>query len=426
MLPIKSTSTPTVNLDSGIIVATVTGRWEFYCLLVGFCDTLSLSLCKRNKMGALKKLRTAHRTAFTKTLNELNTLLQAENSDKDVVSVTFEVLQQKMLELDDSSAKVLSFILTSKSQPLEDTYEAESDTTDEYRKKFLMAQRKATRFLGSEEDAARNVPRTAANERKKTFKLPKIEITKFTGNVRDWLLFWNQFRKIDEDKDIDAEDKFQHLIQSMEGGSRAYELVTSFPPTRENYAKAIASLKNRFGRDELQVEVYVRELLSLVLNNALHGKEKFSLASLYDKLETHMRALETLGVTSDKCAAMLFPLVESSISEDVLRAWQRSTAAGGAMDSKERLAKLMNFLCAEVESEERINMAVAGFSIDGYSEKGRQKKGKGELSRDVPTAMGLLATKSEYSLYCVFCKNNSHNSSDCNKAKNFTVEERRK
>jgi len=35
-----------------------------------------------------------------------------------------------------------------------------------------------------------------------------------------------------------------------------------------------------------------------------------SLMSIYDKLETQLRALETLGVTTDMCAAMLFPLVE--------------------------------------------------------------------------------------------------------------------
>jgi len=46
--------------------------------------------------------------------------------------------------------------------------------------------------------------------------------------------------------------------------------------------------------------------------------------SIYDKLETQLRALETLGVTTDMCAAMLFPLVESSLPEETLRIWQRT------------------------------------------------------------------------------------------------------
>ena len=177
------------------------------------------------------------------------------------------------------------------------------------------------------------------------------------------------------------------------------------------------SLKNKFGRDTLQV--YVRDLLSLVLNNALKGKEKTSIARLYDKLETQMRALETLGVTTDKCAAMLFTLVESSLPEELLRAWQRASTKGGAQDSKGRLTKLMEFLCAEVESEERLSMAVAGFSLQSDSEKTKRVENKVEYSRDIPTA-----TKSEIIVECIFCKNN-HESHECFKAKKMTLTVRR-
>jgi len=106
--------------------------------------------------------------------------------------------------------------------------------------------------------------------------------------------------------------------------SKASELVNSFPPTGANYRKAISSLKNRFGRDDIVVEFYVRKLLGLVLQNATKGGKKPTLGSLYDKLESSMRALETLGVTTDKCASMLYPLVESALPEDVLRIWQPS------------------------------------------------------------------------------------------------------
>lgn len=41
---------------------------------------------------------------------------------------------------------------------------------------------------------------------------------------------------------------------------------------------------------------------------------------LYDKLESHIQALETLGVTKDKWASILYPLVESCIPEESLRA----------------------------------------------------------------------------------------------------------
>lgn len=75
--------------------------------------------------------------------------------------------------------------------------------------------------------------------------------------MRDWLSFWSQFSRIHEDKEMEDEDKFQYLIQVTASGTRAREIVDSFPPTAENYAKAIDSLKSRFGREELLMEFYV-------------------------------------------------------------------------------------------------------------------------------------------------------------------------
>ena len=70
------------------------------------------------------------------------------------------------------------------------------------------------------------------------------------------------------------------------------------------------------------VEFYVRELFDLILQNAIKGNKKSTLSGIYDKVELHM--LETLGVTTDKCAVILYPLIESSLPEEVLREWQRS------------------------------------------------------------------------------------------------------
>jgi len=68
----------------------------------------------------------------------------------------------------------------------------------------------------------------------------------------------------------------------------------------------------------------VRELLkpTMYMN---YKEDKVTLSSLYYRIETQLRALETLGVATEKYAAMLFPLVETCLSEEVLRAWQRSS-----------------------------------------------------------------------------------------------------
>jgi len=173
--------------------------------------------------------------------------------------------------------------------------------------------------------------------------LAKLEFRKFGGDLKDWLPFWSQFHKIDQDEEISPDDKFQYLVQAAVVGTRAREIVESFLQylvqatvvgTRareivesflhscENYPKAVACLKARFGREDVLVVVYVREVLKTIIS-AHQTKEVISLSLLYDKLESHLRALETLRETTNTCSAMLFPLVESCIPEEVLRAWHR-------------------------------------------------------------------------------------------------------
>jgi len=89
-------------------------------------------------------------------------------------------------------------------------------------------------------------------------------------------------------------------------------------------------LKVHFGREELLLEFYVRELLKLTL--VMNSKEgRVTLSSLYDRNETQLRALEMLGVATEKYAATLFPLVESCLSEEVLRAWQKHSSVMPAL-----------------------------------------------------------------------------------------------
>lgn len=91
-------------------------------------------------------------------------------------------------------------------------------------------------------------------------------------------------------------------------------------------------------------------MLKLIVSNT-SSPGKMDICVLYDKLETQLRALETLGVTSDKCSAMLFPLIESCFSPELLRAWQRSASFDTCREDdpamtplEQRLKGLMAFL----------------------------------------------------------------------------------
>lgn len=58
-------------------------------------------------------------------------------------------------------------------------------------------------------------------------KLPKVEILKFSGDIKEWLGFRDEFKKMYED----IEDKSQYLSQVRVIGSRVRDIINSFPPS---------------------------------------------------------------------------------------------------------------------------------------------------------------------------------------------------
>ena len=296
---------------------------------------------------------------------------------------------------------------------------------EDYQAKFLERRLAFESIQTANEDSASGTSKQ--NSRK--FKLPKLEFRKFGGDLKDWLPFGASSSKIDLDEEISPDDKFQYLVQATVAGTRAREIVESFPPRCENYPKAVACLKARFGREDLLVEVYVREVLKMIIT-AHQAKEVISLSSLYDKLESYLRALETLGVTTNTCSAMLFPLVESCLPEELLRAWHRrmNTSQGG--EAKERLDSLMEFLRLEVEGEERINLAMTslGLTQEASTTTGKKKhSSKPYAKEDVPTAAGLLSTSrmQDVKPRCVFC-DKPHSSTDCFFAQKMELPDKQK
>ena len=213
--------------------------------------------------------------------------------------------------------------------------------------------------------------------------------------------------------------------------SRAFEVVNSFPLTAGNYEKAIHSLESRFGKKDLLIEYYVRELLKLVLSK----NKNMSLAITYDKLETHIRALETLGVTTEMCAAMLLPLVESSLPEEILRTWQRTriqlishsdaSVTVVITTAKDRLISLMAFLGREVENEEHIQMAKTCFESNDFqmTKDKNKRKSKSERDPEIATASSLLSAKEAKPQQCIFCGAN-YDSLSCETARSMDLEKR--
>lgn len=378
-------------------------------------------------MEKYKKARTPLRGSFTKAANTLDNLLEnATDANKEELQACMDSIERKSEKITELDKLIINSMLDD-NEVTDEHFATEEEGITAYEDKLFLCRRKVEKVLLTFAEKEKSVSEygSAASinstRKSKKYKLPKIEFAKFGGDIKDWLGFWAQFQKIHQDTEMASEDKFHYLRQCTVENSKAREVVDSFPMTADNYEKVIDHFVNRFGNKDMLVEVYVRELLKLVLSNALNPTKKIVISSLYDKLETQLRALETLNVTRQEFVAILYPLVESCLPEELLRAWERYriiplNATGNQVD---RLTHLMSFIKGEVESEERIAMARSGFGDQA------KKNNKKETS-DIPTAAGLLVGSSENKKICVFCSESSHYSDQCPIGKKMSLSDRQK
>ncbi|KAF8791013.1 hypothetical protein HNY73_005950 [Argiope bruennichi] len=249
-------------------------------------------------LKAQKAQRRVLRTAFTLIANKIESELKNDVVDLGKISLLQVQLNDRYLRLEAVQEAVSGALL----QLEDDGREFETDFTEAegYRERYLEYYSLIDKKL--KETVISEVPDTP-----RKFKLPKLELRKFDGDPKEFLSFWSQFQKIHDDQDIPDEDKMQYLVASVEPKSKAERLILSFPATAANYPKAVTQLKERFGREDLLVQIYVRDLLTMVMKNAVSSRAKTDLSRLYDELEGKLRALESLGRKKEKFGGFLVP-----------------------------------------------------------------------------------------------------------------------
>ncbi|GBN80689.1 hypothetical protein AVEN_98461-1 [Araneus ventricosus] len=309
----------------------------------------------------LKTQRKSFRTSFTVCDEKIDDELLKEAPELTQLSILKSQISDKFARLVTCQAEITNLIL--KTEDDEQAYEEDFLSAEKYRDNYI-------ELCSQIEQLYLKDSSTKDFSERRKFKLPTIELKKFDGVAKNYLSFWSQFRKIHEDSSIPKEDKFQYLLQAVVPKSKAARVVESFPATADNYQKAISQLQERFGRNDLLVQIYVRDLLSMVMKNAATGRSKTDLPALYDELEAKIRALESLGRTQEKYGDFLSPLVESCLPEEVSVAWERSRNHSFTEIKESRtLEQLMNFLRQEVKGEEMVNLARTGFASNQSSRR---------------------------------------------------------
>ena len=152
----------------------------------------------------------------------------------------------------------------------------------------------------------------------KEAKLPKLTLPHFSGDIKQWTSFWEQYEVVVHNGDLPTVTKFTYLISLLKGDARL--AVQGLPLTATHYDDAVSILKQRFGRTERIVFAHMDELLNMA---APKLPKVSALWELYDKLQSHVRGLEALGIAGKQYGVLLTPVILSRLPTDIRMEWAR-------------------------------------------------------------------------------------------------------
>jgi len=249
-------------------------------------------------MDRIIKKRGLIRSTVTRIVNKATAALADENPNEDTIQSLISRLEVQQRDLNEANEAILNTLLDNDES--EHELEIEGTGVEDYDKRITITlirlRSKVSKNVNpgsrpaspgaSEHSTASGMGSSAS--KKKTYRLPKIEIKTFDGEILNWLGRWAQFQKIHENEELHDSDKFQSLMQAVVG--QAKRLIEGFPQCSENYHLAIEALQRRFGNPSVLRTSYIRELTKVAITSV---KRKFKLSELYDKLSSHRRALKT-------------------------------------------------------------------------------------------------------------------------------------
>jgi len=122
-------------------------------------------------------------------------------------------------------------------------------------------------------------------------RLPELKLPTFSDGYTEYANFYAMFESVvDKDPELTNIEKLQHLRSCLSGP--ALDAVRSLDFIGANYRVALDILNKRFSNKRIVFQAHIKEILGLkrVDNESASHLRQFS-----DKVNSHMRALKTLG-----------------------------------------------------------------------------------------------------------------------------------
>ena len=209
----------------------------------------------------------------------------------------------------------------------------------------------------------------------------------------DWLLGFIQLgdsynSAIHQNSELSDIDKFNYLKSLLE--KSAADAIAGLALTTANYNEAILILKKRFGNKKQIISRHMDLLLSV---DAVTSDQNLKgLRHLYDHIESQVRSLKSLGITSDNYGSLLASVLMNKLPQELKLIITRKREEDWNLDG------ILGEVEKEIEARERARPS----NITPVKEK--------RATNDHPTTSTLLSGAVNKS--CCYCSQ-QHSSDVC-------------
>ena len=379
----------------------------YLCLFSALVSTIYLNTCddlNLYSMSVAVRSRTAARGWVTRAGNAIRDLFN-QPVDYFALQTACDEFDMRLNALDNAQSMVELEIA-------EDLLDGDIEAAANFRNTSREPRLMAARFLHNQQlqdgsvDGGASVRDSVAAV---SAKLPKIQLPHFSGDVKQWTSFWEQFEVVIHESELPDITKFTYLGSLLKGEAKLS--IQGLAMTNANYTVAIDILKKRFGRTERIVFSHIEELLNI----SVPKQPRVSvLWELNDKLQAHVRSLEALGITGEQYGVLLCPVILSRLPPDLRLEWARESE-----NHEGDLEWLLEFLQNEISRRERSQSVIKQESHSAVS--GNEIKGGPRQA--TTAALPSLSSVPESS--CTLCSRRGHTVNKCYDLTKVPVSERK-